>query len=86
MKVIKEYRLKKDIIATQTLYINKGAEIVSLVDMGYNELALFTLCDPLSTDTDLRTFRVCPTYATIYDNDIRYVGSFELNQHVIEVL
>ena len=86
MKIIKEYRLKKNVIATQTLYINKGAEIVSLVDTGYDEFAIFTLCDTLSTDTDLRTFKVCPTYATIYDNNIKYIGNFELNQHVIEIL
>ena len=86
MKIIKEYRIKKDIITAQTLYINKGAEIVSLVDLGYNELAILTICDPLSTDTDLRTFKVCTTYATIYDNNVKYVGNFELNQHVIEIL
>ena len=86
MKIIKEYRIKKDIITPQTLYINKGADIVSLVDLGYNELAIFTLCDPLSADTDLRTFKVCQTYATIYDNNIKYIGNFELNQHVVEIL
>jgi hypothetical protein len=84
MKTLKEYRLKKDIITSQTFYITKGAEIVNLVDLDF-DLALIALCDSTSNEADLRTFRVCSLYETIYDSNIKYIGNFG-TQHVIEIL
>ena len=85
MKTIKEYRIKKDIITPQTVYITKGASVVKLLDLGYNELALFVLCDPLQNDSDLRTFKICSTHETLYTDAVCYIGTFD-NQHVIELL
>jgi hypothetical protein len=85
VKKIREYRIKKDIVGDQTCYITKGAEIVSVVDLGYDEVALFALCDAIEISTDLRTFRICNTYDNIYDNSIKYVGHI-CTQHIIEIL
>lgn len=84
MKTIKEYRIKKDIITPQTFYITKGAEVVNLIDLD-SDLALIVVCDSISRESDLRTFRVCSLYETIYDDSIKYIGNFG-TQHVIEIL
>lgn len=84
MKTLKEYRIKKDIITPQTVYVTRGAEVVNLIDLGF-DLSLIVLCDSTSSVSDLRTFRVCSLYETIYDDNIKYIGSFG-SQHVIEIL
>lgn len=84
MKTIKEYRLRKDIITPQTFYITKGAKIVNLIDLGF-DLSLIVVCDSTENETDLRTFKVCSLYETIYESDIEYIGNFA-TQHVIEIL
>jgi hypothetical protein len=84
MKTLKEYRLKKDIVAPQTIYITRGADIVNLIDLDF-DLALIVLCDSTEIATNLRTFKVCDLYATIFDDNIKYIGNFK-NQHVIEIL
>ena len=85
MKTIREYRLRKELVGNQTCYITKDAEIVGVEDLGYDEVALFALCDAVEISTDLRTFRICHTYENIYDNSIRYVGHV-CTQHIIEIL
>ena len=84
MKTIKEYRLKKDVITPQTFYITKGAEVVNAIDLDF-DLALIVLCDATSIESDLRTFRVCSLYETIYDDNIKYICNFG-TQHVVEIL
>jgi hypothetical protein len=84
MKTLKEYRLKKDLIAPQTLYITKGARVVNLIDLGF-DLSLIILCSSTETNTDLRTFKVCNLYEVIYYDNIEYVGNFD-EGHVIEIL
>ena len=85
MKVIKDYRLKKDDITPQPLYITKGAEIVNILELDSLELALFVLCDKSESNTELRTFQVYDTWSTIYEDNIVYVGSIG-TRHVIEIL
>ena len=84
MKTIKEYRLNKDLITPQTLYITKDACIVNLVDLDF-DLALITISDYTEQATELRTFKICNTYEPIYEDNIKYIGSFG-TQHVIEIL
>lgn len=84
MKTLREYRLKKDIITPQTFYITRGADVVNLIDLDL-DLSLIVLCDSVNSESDLRTFRVCSLYETIYDDNIKYIGSFG-NQHVVEIL
>ena len=84
MKTIKVYRLKKDVFTPQTVYITKGAEVVNLIDLDF-DLGLIVVCDSTSSESDLRTFKVCDTFTTIYDDRIKYIGNFGA-QHVIEIL
>ena len=83
MQKIKEYKLKKDVIAPQTIYVTKNAKVVNLVDLDY-DLTLIVVCDALEQDNDLRTFKICDSYANIYEENITYIGNFG-NQHVIEI-
>jgi hypothetical protein len=85
VKIVREYRLRKELVGNQTCYITKGAEVVGIEDLGYNEVALFAICDSVESTTDLRTFRLCNTYETIYDNAIAYVGRAGA-LHVLEIL
>ena len=84
MKTLKQYNIKKDLITPQTCYITRGAEIVSLLDLGF-DLALVALCDITETNLDLRTFKICSSFESIYEDNIRYIGNFG-EQHVIEIL
>ena len=85
MKIIKEYRLRKDLITPQTLYITKNAEIVNIVDIDDFDVALIAVCDALEQSTDLRTFQIHASYTNIYENDFKYIGAFK-SQHIIEIL
>ena len=84
MKVLKNYHVVKDNIAPQTLYVTKNANIVAVVDDG-PDFILVALCPAHEPDTDLRTFQVYSTYAIIYEDNIRYLGTVG-NQHLVEIL
>ena len=84
MKHIKEYRLQKDTIAPQTAYITKGADIVNLIDLGF-DVALIVVCNYPEMQTELRTFKVCNLTEILYEDNIRYIGNFG-EQHLVEIL
>jgi hypothetical protein len=84
LKVVKEYKLKKDLITPQSLYITKGAKIVSVTE-DY-DFVLFALCDYTEVNTELRTFQIYFTHANIYNDNIRYIGYCGNNQHIVEIL
>lgn len=84
MKIIKEYRLKKEIITTQTFYITKNADVVGTADFDF-DIGLFVICDATTAETDLRTFKICYSYETIYEDNIKYIGTVG-TQHIIEIL
>ena len=85
MKTIREYRLRKELVGNQTCYITKDAEVVGIEDLDYNEVALFALCDSIESATDLRTFRLCTTYETVYDDTVAYIGHIG-TLHILEIL
>ena len=85
MKVIKEYKLQKDTLTPQTLYITKGAEFVGVTDNGF-DYVIFALCDYTEVNTELRTFQLFNTHSNIYENTIKYIGYCGTNQHIIEIL
>ena len=85
MKTIKDYRLKKDCVTTQTLYITSGAEIVNIVDLDF-DVALIVVSTVPEVTTELRTFKLCDSHEYIYHDNIKYLGVTKDNQHVIEIL
>lgn len=85
MKAVKEYKLQKDILTPQTLYITKGAELVGVTDNDF-DYVIFALCDYAEPNTELRTFQVFNSHSNIYENHIKYVGHCGSNQHIIEIL
>jgi hypothetical protein len=84
VKVLKDYHIAKDNIASQTLYITKNASIVAVADNDF-DFTIVALCPAHELDTELRTFKVYSTYETIYEDNIQYLGTIG-NQHIIEIL
>ena len=88
MRMFKEYPLEKLLLAPQTVYLPKGAEVVTAQDTD-NGLMLYALVSPAETLTDIRTFKICNTSETFYSNNtIKYIASFKTNfgiYHLIEL-
>jgi hypothetical protein len=84
LKVIKEFCIRKDSAAAQTIYITSGAKIVNVIDAGF-DIVLLALCDYNEANVDLRTFKICHTHETIYHDNINYIGN-DGCLHVIELL
>ena len=86
MKVIKEYLLNKDEISKQTLYLPKKAEIVGVQNFN-DSLRLIVLGSP-GEFTTLRTFKVCSSEETIYNDTVKYIGSYLGDyglRHIVEI-
>ncbi len=84
MKVIKDYHIDKNKITPQTIYVTKEASIVSVADNGF-DFALTAMCNAHEIATDLRTFKIYCTNETIYEDNIRYIGTVS-DKHIIEIL
>ena len=88
MKMFKEYPLEKLTLAPQTLYLPKGAEVVSVQDTSLG-LMLYALTNPAEMSTDIRTFKICNTSENFFSTNVKYIGSIKSDlgiYHVVELL
>lgn len=88
MKMFKEYPLEKLSLAPQTIYLPKGAEVVSVQDTSLG-LMLYALINSAEIATDIRTFKICNTSENFYSNDVKYIGSIKAELgtcHIVELL
>lgn len=86
MRVIKEYRLNKDCVSTQTIYLPRGAEPLAVRNTP-SGLLLQAMSDFAETETELRTFKICSVEENIYVDAINYIDNFESStgiRHVLE--
>ena len=88
MKRVRDYILDSTRIINQTLYLPKGAEIISIENSG-SLLTLYVLLDPTEVQDDLRTFKICTTSQNFFEDNVKFLGTFKSDfgpRHLFEIL
>jgi hypothetical protein len=85
MKIIREYLLDKESCRVQELYLPIGAEIISVQSDYYRGLRLVALINATASVTELRTFKICEPEDKVWEEAIKYVGSFNNGKYIIEI-
>lgn len=88
MKAVYEYLLNSHTVGKQTIYLPRGAEVITAKNTE-NGFLLYVLASSAEPYVELRTFQICTTAGLISDDNIRYIASCDVEGcllHVFEVL
>ena len=88
MRMFKSYLIDKKCLTPQTLYLPTFADIVAVRDT-HKGLMLLAIITPTATMTELRTFKVCADDENIYADAVKYIGSFDTDigiRNVVEIV
>lgn len=89
MKIFKEITLEP-ILTPQTFYLDASAEVLDLINAD-DKITILMLTPQVEAinKTVLRTFKICLPDETLYNDAVKYIGSFNAlsgRRYVIEIL